>query len=61
MATEQTNITEAIVQAVAGAARVTLQAMAVAGAENSIGHTGAQNAGPKLGGPKINNPQSTGK
>ena len=51
MAIEQTNITEAIAQAVAEAARVAVQAMAVAGVENSKRHEGTQNAGPKIGGP----------
>ena len=40
MATEQTNITEAIVQAASEPTRVTVHAMAVAGAENITRHEG---------------------
>ena len=56
MATEQTNITEAIVQVTAGAARVAVQSTAVAGAENSTRHEGTQNAGPKIGGLVMKHP-----
>ena len=45
MATEQTSSNAVIAQAVAKAARVTIQAMTVAEAERS------QNVGPKLSGP----------
>ena len=47
MTTEQTNANEPIVQAVAEATRMAIQAMAVPGAERT------QNAGPKLGRPII--------
>ena len=50
MATEQTNITEAVAQAMAETAREVVQAMAVARTENCTGHEGTQNAGPKIGG-----------
>ena len=53
MATEQTNITEAIVQAVAKAARVAVQAMAMTKAENSTRHEGTQNVRPQIGGPMM--------
>ena len=46
MSTEQANITAAIMQAAAEAARVVLQAMAVDGAENSTRHGETQKAGP---------------
>ena len=51
MATQQTNITEAIVQPVAKAARAVVQAMDVAGVENSTRHEGTQNVGPQIGSP----------
>ena len=47
MATEQTNITETIVQAAAEAARVAVQDMSAARAENSTRHEGTQKVGPK--------------
>ena len=50
MASEQTNSSEAITQAVAEAKRVAIQAMAEAGAERT------QNAGPRLGRPVMEQP-----
>ena len=49
MATQKTNITEAIVQVGDEAARVAVQMMAVAKEENSRLHKGTQNVGPKIG------------
>ena len=48
MATEQTNIAEAIVQAVTEVVRVAVKAMTMAGAENSTRHKGTQNVAPKI-------------
>ena len=53
MATEETNIAQAIVQAAAEAAMVAVQAMAMAGAENSTRHKGKQNGGPTIGRPMM--------
>ena len=50
MENEQSNTNEVIAQAVAERARVTIQAMAAAGAEIT------QNAGPRLGGPIMKQP-----
>ena len=50
MASEQTNMYEVIAQAVAEAVRAAMQAMAAAGNER------AQNMGPRLGGPKMKQP-----
>ena len=49
MATKQVNTAEAIVHAVAEAARVAVQAMAAAEAQDSTRHEGTQNVGPKIG------------
>ena len=48
MATEQTDVTEAIVQAVTETASMQVQAMAVARAENKTRHEGTQHIGPKV-------------
>ena len=47
MATEQTNIIVAIVQAAAEAARAMVQTMAAVRAVNSTRHKGTQSMGPK--------------
>ena len=49
MATEQTNITEAIAKAMAEAARAAVQAISVTGVENNTRYEGTQNVGPKMG------------
>ena len=56
MATQQTNTTEAIVQAVVEAARMAVQPMAVAGEENRTSQEGTHNVGPKIGGPMMKQP-----
>ena len=53
MAPEQKNITEAAAKLATEAARVVVQAMAVANADNS---ERTQNAGPKVGGPMMKQP-----
>ena len=51
-----TDITEAIAQTAAEAARPVVQAMAVAGAENSPRQEGTLNVGPKIGRPRMKQP-----
>ena len=53
MATNQANLTETITQIAAEAARVVVQAMAMASAENN---QRVQNVGPKISGPLMKQP-----
>ena len=55
MTTEQTNITEAVVQAMAEAVRVTVTVTAATRVENSKRYEGTQNVGLKIGGPIMQN------
>ena len=54
MAPEHTNITEAIVKAAAEAARVAVQAMAAARAENNTRHVGSKIGGLVMKQPTFN-------
>ena len=56
MATEQTNIREAIVQTVAEAVRVAVKVMVATRVENCTRHEGTQDVGPKISGPIIKQP-----